>query len=86
MQLPKELMAQYDAPESNLIVKFSVRLDPEDNIRLIHWASQFGCGEEKKRAPAARRAIREYLDSLGVPPAEEILERVMRREPLRDAS
>ena len=53
--------------------KFSIRLSPEDHIRLVWWADNCATDEYRRRAEAARHAIQQFLEASGVPSSAEII-------------
>lgn len=66
--------SDYVPPKDVKEFKFSIRQDIEDHMRLLWWARHHGSDETRRRAPAARFAIRTFLDSQGVPSANQIMD------------
>lgn len=75
----------YEPPRALREHKFSIRLSEEDHIRLLWWARNCGSDSTRRRAPAARHAIQQFLNEAGVPSAEEIIKAGRRSGPRRRA-
>lgn len=76
---------QYTPPKTVREHKFSVRLSPEDHIRLLWWARNCGTDTTRRRAAAARHAIQQFLDQAEVPTADDIIKASRQPGPRRRA-
>lgn len=75
----------YVPPNQVKEYQFSLRQNVEDHVRLLWWARHCGSQETRRRATAARYAIRAFLDSQDVPSMTQIIQAAKNPQPRRRA-